>query len=128
VLLAWVLAAVLIGRAVLLPDGHVHEVVADCLHVMGLFAAGAQGPILQVMVFVLASLSILAVGVLVTRLGLAWGRARMRTQRHCETAWLIADPLPGPGGSIVLDTAERVVYCVAGRPPVGHSRRSGRTR
>jgi Zn-dependent protease with chaperone function len=117
VLLAWVLAAVLIGRAVLLSDRHVHELVADCLHNVGLLAAGTQGPILQVVVLALASLSVAAVAVLITRLGLALGRARMRTQRHCETARLIADPRPGPGGSIVLDSAERVVYCVAGRPP-----------
>ena len=117
VLLAWVLATVLIARSVLLTDRDVHELVADCLHVMGLMAMGWHGTIAQSAILALATLSVLAVGVLVGRLAMALGRTRTRTHRHCRIARLMADPSPGPEGSVVLDTAERVVYCVAGRPP-----------
>ena len=117
VLLAWMLAAVLIGRSVLVADRSVDDVLADCLDTVGRIAVGEYGPILQVALVTVATLSVVAVGVLVSRLAFALGRARMRTHQHCQTARLVADPSPGPGGSLVLDTAERVVYCVAGRPP-----------
>jgi Zn-dependent protease with chaperone function len=117
VLLAWVLAAALVGRAVLLSERDVHEMVADCLHEMGQMALGTRGPTLQAGLLALAALSGLAVAVLVGRLALALGRARIRTHRHCDAARLMADPSPGPGGSVVLDATERIVYCVAGRPP-----------
>ena len=117
VLLAWVLAAVLIVRAVLLADRDVHELMADCLHTMKLMVIGEHGPIPQAATLALAALSLLAVGMLVVRLAVALGRARIRTRRHCRLARLMAETSPGPEGSVVLDTAERVVYCVAGRPP-----------
>jgi Zn-dependent protease with chaperone function len=117
VLLAWVLASALIVRAGLLADRDVHELMADCLHTMKLMVIGEHGPIPQAAALALAALSGLAIGVLIVRLAVALGRARIRTHRHCRLARLMADPSPGPEGSVVLDTAERVVYCVAGRPP-----------
>jgi Zn-dependent protease with chaperone function len=117
VLLAWMLAAVLIGRSVLLGDRDVHDVLADCLDTVGRMATGGHGLVLQTALLTLATLAIVSVGVLIGRVAMALGRARTHTHLHCRTARLVAEPTPGPGGSIVLDTAERAVYCVAGRPP-----------
>jgi Zn-dependent protease with chaperone function len=117
VLLAWMLAAVLIGRSVLQGGRDVHDVLADCLDTVGRMAAGGHGPVLQTALLALATLAVVSVGVLIGRVAMALGRARTHTHQHCRTARLVADRIPGPGGSIVLDTAERTVYCVAGRPP-----------
>jgi Zn-dependent protease with chaperone function len=117
VLLAWVLAAIHIGRSILFTDRPAHDVLADCLDTVGRMAVGGHGPLLQVALFALAALSVVAVGVLVGRLAVALGRARICTHEHCRTARLVADRSPGPGGSLILDTSERVVYCVVGRPP-----------
>ncbi|TQM09867.1 M56 family metallopeptidase [Pseudonocardia kunmingensis] len=117
VLLAWVLAAALIGRSVLLTDRDMHDVLIDCFDTIGRMAMGSHGAVLQMALLVLATLSVAAVAVLIGRLAVALGRARMRTHQHCRTARLVADRGSGPEGSVVLDTAERTVYCVAGRPP-----------
>lgn len=63
-----------------------HEMVADCVHVLGLLDAGTYGPLLLVAVLALAVLSALAVGALAVRLGLTLGR-------YCETVRLVADPI-----------------------------------
>jgi Zn-dependent protease with chaperone function len=117
VLLAWVLATVLIVRAGLLADRDMQELMADCIHTVKLMVIGEHGPIPQAAVLAVAALSVLAVGLLTGRLAMALGRTRIRTHRHCRLARLMADPSPGPEGSVVLDAAERVVYCVVGKPP-----------
>jgi Zn-dependent protease with chaperone function len=117
VLLAWTLAALLIGRSVLLGGRDVHDVLVDCLDTVGRMAAGGHGPVMQLALLTLATLAVVSVGVLIARVAMALGRARKRTHQHSRTARLVADRTPGPGGSVVLDTAERTVYCVAGRPP-----------
>lgn len=94
-----------------------HNVLADCLDAVGRMAAGEHGPLLQAALLSLATLAVVSVGVLSGRLAMDLGRARTPTHQHCRTARLVADRTPGPGGSIILDTAERTVYCVAGRPP-----------
>lgn len=117
VLLAWAVAAALVGRAVLVDSGDLHEALVDCLHTLGLAVVGGHGPVLQLVALTGAISSLLAVGAVTGRLALALGRARTRTHRHCATARLVADPVPGSDGVVILDSAERLVYCVAGRPP-----------
>lgn len=117
VLLAWVLATALIVRAGLLADRDMQAVMSDCIHTMKLMVIGEHGPIPQAAALAVAAMSVLAVGMLIARLAMALGRARIRTHRHCRLARLMADPSPGPEGSVVLDADERAVYCVAGKPP-----------
>lgn len=117
VLLAWTLAALLISRSLLLGSRDVHDVLADCFDTVERMAAGGHGLVLQIALLTLATLAVVSVAVLIGRVAMALGRARTRTHQHSRTARLVADRTPGPGGSVVLNTAERTVYCVAGRPP-----------
>jgi hypothetical protein len=70
VLLAWTLAAVLTGRSVLLAGG---DVLADCIDTVGRMAAGGHGIVLQIALLTLATLAVVSVGLLISRLAMALG-------------------------------------------------------
>lgn len=117
VLASWAVAAALAGLALLHANGHLHEVLDGCLTMIDKLFGGALYGAVQGGLLISAALSVIVVAVLIGRLVLLLGRSRTRTHRHCELAWLVGERRPGPGGSLVLDSAEHVVYCVAGRRP-----------
>jgi len=62
----------------------------------------------------------IAAAVIVTVLAWRYGRSVQRGQRrtrdHAEVARITGRRLPGAGAAVVLDAAQRVAYCVPGRP------------
>ena len=117
VLAAWLAAAVL--SLVQLVDSwdHLGRVLTGCVSGLRVIALGGYGPALQAGLLSLAALSVAALALLATRVGLALRRARLRTCAHALTARIAAGDAPlGPGGALVIDSTEPAVYCLAGRP------------
>jgi Zn-dependent protease with chaperone function len=117
VLAAWLAAAVL--SLVQLVDSwdHLGRVLTGCVSGLRVIALGGYGPALQTGLLSLAALSVAALALLATRVGLALRRARLRTRAHALTARIAAGDAPlGPGGALVIDSVEPAVYCLAGRP------------
>jgi Zn-dependent protease with chaperone function len=117
VLAAWLGAAVL--SVVQLVDSwdHLGRVLTGCMSGLRVVALGGYGSALQVGLLSLAALSLAALGLLAARVGLALRRTRLRTRAHALTARIAAGDAPlGPGGALVIDSAEPAVYCLAGRP------------
>jgi len=65
----------------------------------------------------LASIAVaLAVTVLAWRYGRSVQQGQRRTRAHAEVARITGRRLPGVSAAVVLDAAQRVAYCVPGRP------------
>lgn len=114
---SWVLAAALLGGALLHAWGHVDTALAGCVALLRTVTGSAQqGAIRAVLagVLVAAATGIGAVGV---RVAVALGRVKRDTRRHAEAALLAAGAGPrGPQGALVVEAAHRSVYCLPGRP------------
>lgn len=128
VLLAWVAALVSAGAsavgaaatggfALLWAGGDLHRVLVGCLAALGDMFHGRYGALVQLALVASAGLGVVGVTVLLARLAVLLHRARAQSVRHAHTAWLVGDSGAGPGGSLLLDTPERAVYCVAGSRP-----------
>jgi Zn-dependent protease with chaperone function len=58
----------------------------------------------------------LAVAALAWRYGRSVRRGQQRTRAHAEVARITGRRLPGVSAAVVLDAAQRLAYCVPGRP------------
>ena len=113
VLISCVAAAVIAGIALLRSDGHLHWLLTGCFAAAQSLLGTTYGEEIQLGVVGAAVLTALF---LLTRLMIILSRVRSRTHRHCRIAWLIAERTLGTADALLLETAERCVYCVAGRP------------
>ena len=116
VLISWFTAAGLAGVALLRSGGHLHAFLLGCLSTLGVPTTGRYGELMQDGVDSAVVLAVLAAVVLLGRFLFILARSRSRTHQHCALARLVSEPRPGPGGALLLDSSERHVYCVAGRP------------
>ena len=118
VLAAWAGAAALLIVELVTARGQVDHLLTGCFATLQVVGRGGYGAFLQVGLVVLAVLAALAVGVLTGRLVWALRRAYTSTRQHAQAARLAAAGAPpGPQGALVIDTDQRGVYCLAGRPP-----------
>lgn len=118
VLGSWLLTVALLGGEVLRAGGELDRLLAGCVETLRVVAQGGHGELVRAGLAALVGLSLLAVAVLAWRLRAALRRGRIRTRRHAEEALLVGrGRTGGPAGAIVLDSDDRRVYCIAGRPP-----------
>jgi Zn-dependent protease with chaperone function len=91
------------------------ELLSTCFGVLRSIATGDAGLFVQIGLFTLAGLAVLAGAVLAARLARCLTRTRARTYEHARMARLAGRYVPDLD-AVVLDAADRVAYCVAGRP------------
>ncbi|WP_216214743.1 M56 family metallopeptidase [Amycolatopsis aidingensis] len=91
------------------------QIVTNCLAVLEAVAAGHTGLALQIGLFMVTAVALVVAAVLAVRLGRSLLAARSRTHDHARMARVIGRRLPG-SEAVVVDTPERLAYCVAGRP------------
>ncbi|NUR14879.1 MAG: M56 family metallopeptidase [Dermatophilaceae bacterium] len=89
--------------------------MGSCLAGLRAAATGVHGSMVRSIVFSAAGGLMLAVGVVLLRLGRTWARARDATRAHARMVRLAGAARPSLG-AVVLDVPERAVYCVPGRP------------
>lgn len=116
VLGSWTAAAVAAGVALRGFDGHLHSIISGCSAMVQSLLGATFGDAMQIGLSGMVGVAALAVVVLLARLVFVLARARSRTHRHCRLVWLVGELRPGAPDALLLDTAERCVYCVAGRP------------
>jgi Zn-dependent protease with chaperone function len=117
VLAAWVAAAVLFVAQLVGSWDQIGRVLIGCVAGLRLIVIGGYGTALQVGLLLLAALSVAALAVLAARVSLALHRSRVHTAAHVQAARIAAGDSPrGPGGALVIDSAQPAVYCLAGRP------------
>jgi Zn-dependent protease with chaperone function len=117
VLAAWVAAAVLFVTQLVGFWDQIGRVLIGCVAGLRLIVIGGYGAALQAGLLLLAALSVAALAVLAARVSLALHRSRQHTAAHAQAARLAAGDGPrGPGGALVIDSAQAAVYCLAGRP------------
>ena len=116
VLVSWAAAAVVAGFSLFRPGGHLHWLLAGCLSTLQAMLDTTPGEAVQVGARGTAVVAVIAMLVLLARLLVVLGRTRARTHRHCRIAWLVGERRPEAGDALLVETAERCVYCVAGRP------------
>lgn len=117
VVASWAGAAVLLSVDVARAWGRLDVLLAGCFAALQAAATGGHGSLVQVGLVALAGAVALALAVLLARVLGRVRRTRAHTRRHAEAAVLVArGPASGPGGSVVVDSAQRSVYCVAGPP------------
>ncbi|MDV6011845.1 M56 family metallopeptidase [Haloechinothrix sp. LS1_15] len=123
VLLAGLAAALVVGLHTALAIGSSEVVMSACLaglHTSGcvgaVHAAGLYGDLLGLL---LAVMSVLVTGGVVIggfRVGLIATRVHRAGKHHAEAVRLVGHDAPQLGaGTVVLDAAERAVYCLPGR-------------
>jgi len=118
VVASWVGAVGLLGVELYRAWGQVDLLLAGCFATLRAWVDGGHGGFLQAGLEVLIALTVLAMALLAGRLVAALRRAGRDTRRHAEAAVLATRGAPrGPGGTLVVDAAQRSVYCLAGRSP-----------
>jgi Zn-dependent protease with chaperone function len=115
VLASWVAAAAFLAAELVRDWSQPGRIISSCFVVLQVVATGGAGIVLQIGLFLLATLAAVAMAVLAYRLGRSLLRARTRTHDHARMARSAGRPIEG-SEAVVLDASERVVYCVAGRP------------
>ncbi len=113
---SWVLAGGLVAAEVWRARGSTEQLVRGCAATVGATLTGRHGAASQAGVLLVAVLAVLSMGVLGVRFGRALLRARRDSHRHSAAARVLGLHEVIAPGAIVLDTPERVAYCVAGRP------------
>ncbi|AFM20332.1 antirepressor regulating drug resistance protein (plasmid) [Mycolicibacterium chubuense NBB4] len=117
VLVAAVAAAALFVGQTVVSWGRIGPLLTGCMAGLGMIARGGYGQLVQVAVLALAAVSTLAVMTLGARAALALRRMRRGTHDHGRAVRIATgNTPPGPGGTFVLDSDRRGVYCLAGRP------------
>jgi Zn-dependent protease with chaperone function len=117
VLAAWVAAPVLFVAQLVGSWDQIGRVLIGCVAGLRVIVLGGYGTALQVGLLLLASLSVASLAVLAGRVGLALHRSRVHAAAHSQAALLAAGDTPrGPGGALVIGSAQPAVYCLAGRP------------
>jgi Zn-dependent protease with chaperone function len=112
---AWVAAATLAAAELILAGGDLSRVLVACAAALHAAAGGQHGLPVQAGLSALAAAVVVALVVLMVRVGHALARSRRHTRRHADAARLVGrsdDDL----GAVVLDVPARLVYAVAGRP------------
>jgi Zn-dependent protease with chaperone function len=96
---------------------HIGRVLTGCVVGLRLIAAGGYGAALQAILLGLAAVAVTALVVLAGRVAISLRRCRLHTREHARRARIAAgDTSPGPGGALVVDSAQPAVYCLGGRP------------
>ncbi|BBY52723.1 hypothetical protein MARA_61910 [Mycolicibacterium arabiense] len=118
VLLAAVAAVTLLVSQTVASWGRIGPILTGCMAGLGMIARGGYGQFVQVAVLTLTAMSTLAVITLGTRAALALHRMRRDSHDHVHAVRIATgDSTPrGPGGTFVIDSDHRGVYCLAGRP------------
>jgi len=117
VLLAWAGGAVLFVAQLADSWDHLGQVLVGCVAGLRLIVLGGYGRVVQAGLLALAALSVVALAMLGVRVVIALRRARRHTRAHALTALIAAGESPrGPGGALVIDSAQPAVYCLASRP------------
>lgn len=117
VVLSWTAGVIAAGVAVARAGGDLHALFVGCVSALVNVFDGLHGSAAQAAMLIAAVAAGLAVGALCVRVALVHHRARTRAQWHRDLALIIGDRRHGPAGTVVIEAEERVVYCVAGRPP-----------
>lgn len=115
VVVSWAAAgAFLLGE--LVRDWHQPgRIVGSCVGALRALALGGHGVLAQIGLVVLTSAAVLALTVLAVTLARSVVRARVSTHEHARMARLAGRPVTGQE-AVAIDAAERVAYCVTGRP------------
>lgn len=116
VLVSWVAAAVVAAFSLVRPGGHLHWLLTECLSAVRPLLAVTSNEAAQAGLRGAAAVATLAVPVVLARLLIVLSRTRARTHRHCRLAYLVGARQPEVGDALVVETPERCIYCVAGRP------------
>lgn len=118
VLVAAVTAVALFVSQTVTSWGRIGSVLTGCVAGLGTIARGGYGELVQIGVLALAAMSTLAVAILAGRAALALRRIRRDSHRHRHAVRIATgNTTPrGPGGTFVVDSDRRGVYCLAGRP------------
>lgn len=115
VVVAWIAAAGFLAAEFVRSLTEPVPIVSACVATLQAVATGESGLALQLGLLLLTGLATLALGVLAWRWGSALLRARRRTHGHAEMARVLGRHVPGLD-AVVIDTADRLAYCAAGRP------------
>lgn len=118
VLVAVVAAVALFVSQTVTSGGRIGAVLTGCVAGLGMIARGGYGDLVQIGVLALAAMSALAVAILAGRAALALRRMRRDGHRHVHAVRIATGTSTprGPGGTFVVDSDRRGVYCLAGRP------------
>jgi Zn-dependent protease with chaperone function len=117
VVAAVLVAFVVFTTQVALSWGRVGTLLTACAAGLGVIARGGYGDALQLGLLTLAATTATALGVFAARGALALRRAYRGTADHASAVRIAAgDTPPGPGGAFVIESRQRGVYCLAGRP------------
>ncbi|MBA2473399.1 MAG: M56 family metallopeptidase [Pseudonocardiales bacterium] len=113
---SWIIAVVFLAVELFRDaDQPGHAVVSSCLATLREAAAGRAGVLVQIGLFLLATVAVAAVAVLVWRLSRSLLRARASTHEHARMTRIAGRHIDGLE-AVVLDAPQRVAYCVPGRP------------
>lgn len=97
--------------------GRIGSELTGCVAGLGMVARGEHGALVQAGVLALAAMGTLAVVTLGARAALAVVRMRRGSRDHVHAVRIATGDSPrGPGGTFVIDSDRRGVYCLAGRP------------
>lgn len=117
VLVAAVAAVALFVSQAIASWGRIGPVLTGCVAGLGVIVRGGYGQLVQAGVLALAAMSTLAVMTLGARAALALHRMRRGSHDHGRAVRIATgNTPPGPGGTFVIDSDRRGVYCLAGRP------------
>ena len=117
VLVAVVAAVALFVSQAVASWGRIGPVLSGCVAGLGVIARGGYGHLFQISVLALAATSTLAVVTLGVRAALALHRMRRGSHDHGRAVRIATGgTASGPGGTFVVDSDRRGVYCLAGRP------------
>jgi Zn-dependent protease with chaperone function len=115
VLISAAVALTLLTRAAVAGWSRLAEVVCRSFAGHACAANVYQSAVFEFSLGVIAVIAILAAMVASWRYGRSVQRAQRRTRAHAEVARITGRELPGTG-ALVLDSAQPVAYCLAGRP------------
>lgn len=117
VLAAWTAAAALVTTEIVLARGDLGRVLVECVGVLRAAATGEHGRAVQAGLATLGAVVVAALAAWVVRAGRTLARFRRHTHRHADTARLVGRR-SHDRDVVILDVPQRLVYAVAGRPPV----------
>lgn len=115
VVAAWVLAVAFLVAELLRDWKQPGLVASACVAALRHVAAGASGTVLQIVLITVTVGVVTTIGTATWRLSRSLLRSRRLAHRHARDARIVGRPIPGVD-AVVLDSPERVAYCVAGRP------------
>jgi Zn-dependent protease with chaperone function len=115
VLTSWTVAAAFLAEDLVRNWNQPGRIASACFAALRQVAFGGAGLFLQAALLTVTALAASAVISLAWRLVGSLLRARTCTHRHARQARVVGRHVDGVD-AVVLDAAERVAYCVAGRP------------